>query len=634
MINLQGFSKAIDMKKRYSLILFLTLSFFSFSQNAKQKKANKLFAKKAFVEAAAAYEVLYSNKELLQNLADSYYYNSQMEKANKVYDKLYEKNKDSLNPEVLFRYAHALKSNKNYEDADKILSIYLNRSVNTKVFIENINESVPYNYEVTKMDSESSTDNFGMSYFGDKVVFASVRNTDDPKYQWNNKPYLDLYEATISDGNKLEDVKPFPDVINTDSHESNATFSSDGKTMYFSRTNNKRVKIDDQKIATVKIYKAQLVDTTWTNVEVLPFSSDFFSTQHPVLNSDNSRLYFSSDMPESTGSFDIYYVDIMDNSFSEPVNLGSNINTKHREQFPYITNDGALYFSSDGHEGIGGLDIFRSKFKNNHHEASQNLGETINSPMDDFSYVLNEGTNTGFLSSNRTGTDQLYTFIRTKNIRSYVVEGSVRDKTTKELLPNATVTLYHEDGSIVGEMTVNEDAEYKFVVTANTKYKIEGQKKFYIPNSQLFETNEEGRIEFDIELEIESYDDAEDIIVTKEDGNIYIELENIYFDLDRWAIKPDAALRLDVLVNLLKKYPKMEVELGAHTDSRSSDDYNLILSDKRAKAALDYMVANNININRLTSKGYGESRPLVNCGNNCSDDEYAINRRVEFIIVR
>ena len=122
--------------------------------------------------------------------------------------------------------------------------------------------------------------------------------------------------------------------------------------------------------------------------------------------------------------------------------------------------------------------------------------------------------------------------------------------------------------------------------------------------------------------------------MTKEDGFIYIELENIYFDLDKWTIKPDAARRLDVLVDLLKKYPKMEVELGAHTDSRSSDDYNLRLSDNRAKAALEYMVANNIDINRLTSKGYGESRPLVNCGNNCSEDEYAINRRVEFIIVR
>ena len=172
-----------------------------------------------------------------------------MEKANKVYDELYEKNKDSLNPEVLFRYSHALKANKNYESADKILSIYLNRTVNTKAFIENLNDIVPYNYDVSKMNSKSSADNFGMSYFGDKVVFASVRNTEDPKYQWNNKPYLDLYEATVSDSSDLEDVKPFPEIINTDSHESNATFSSDGKTMYFSRTNDKRIKINDQKIS-------------------------------------------------------------------------------------------------------------------------------------------------------------------------------------------------------------------------------------------------------------------------------------------------------------------------------------------------------------------------------------------------
>ncbi|MEZ4801690.1 MAG: OmpA family protein [Gelidibacter sp.] len=622
------------MKNIFLHIILLTTSLTVFGQRATLKRANILFANKSYVEAAAMYKQLDPTQEVLQNLGDSYYYNSQMSLAKAPYTQLYLKYKDSVPPEVLFRYANALKALDDYEEGDKIMGNYLGYAVDTKKFKENLNKIVPYNYDIKRMTDNTSTGDFGMNFYGDKVVFASFRNSENPTYHWNQKPYLDLYEAKVSINKELTDIKPFSDSINTKTHESNATFTSDGKTMYFSRTNDKRVLIEGVEIATVKIYKAELVDGNWTNITVLPFCSDSYSTQHPMLNKDETRLYFSSDRPGTLGSFDIYFVNITGDTFGEPVNMGPTINTIHREQFPFIDSEQTLYFASDGHQGLGGLDIFMSKLYDGFYSKPLNLGETINTGMDDFSYVLNEGDDTGYLSSNRDVGDNLYAFTRKENPRRFIVTGDVRDKNSKNLLPGTTVTLFDEQGTMVGQMVVGEDAEYVFNTEPNKTYKIEAYRDFYIPTTETLVTNDDGRIEFNIELEIESYDDAEEIVVTKDDGYIYIELENIYFDFNKWDIKPQAARTLDVLVGLLKKYDRMEIQLGAHTDNRASEEYNLRLSRNRAAATLEYLVENGIDRRRLRSKGYGESQPLVKCGENCTEEEHSINRRCEFLILK
>ncbi len=634
MINHLDFSKYLNMNKNLLIICVIFISSISFGQKKSLKYANKLFEKKAYIEAAVIYEKLDYNKEVLQNLGDCYYYNSKMGKAKTVYNWLFSSYKDSLNPSVYFRYVQALKGVNDYNTSDQIQSEYLGHEVNTPNFIENLKRIVPYNYQIKEVNTGSNEGDFGVSYFGEDIVFTSLRNIENPEYGWNKKPYLDLYQAFVSDDKNLENVVPFSDNINTETHESNATFTSDLKIMYFSRTGDKQVQIGEEKYAAVKIFRAELIDSEWTNITELPFSNDMYSTQHPVLNKDNTKLYFSSDMPGSIGSFDIYYVNISDNTYSDPINLGSSINTKHREQFPFIDNDETLYFASDGHEGIGNLDIFMSKLMDSQYKEILNLGPTINTGMDDFSFVLNDSIQKGFFASNRDGLDKLYAFSRIENKRTFIVVGDVRDKNTKEILPGTKVTLLNEDGSIADELIVGEDGKYRFNTEPNKVYSIEGYRDFYIPTIEEFNTNEEGKVEYNIELEIESYDDAEEIVVTKTDGYIYIELENIYFDLDKWNIKPQASKTLDVLVNLLKKYPRMEIQLGAHTDSRSSDEYNLILSENRAKSTLDYLVSNGINKSRLQSKGFGESQPLVDCGDNCTEDIHAINRRCEFIILK
>jgi outer membrane protein OmpA-like peptidoglycan-associated protein len=605
-----------------------------FGQRATLKRANNLFLNKSYLEAAAMYKQLDESQEVLQNLGDSYYYNSQMSLAKTPYTKLYLTYKDSIPPEVIFRYANVLKALNDYEEGDKIMGKYLGYTVDTKIFKENLNKIVPYNYEIKRMTENTSTGDFGMNFYGEKVVFASFRNSENPIYNWNQKPYLDLYEARVTINNELKEIIRFSDSINSKTHESNPAFTSDGKVMYFSRTNDKRVLINEVEIAVVKLYKAELIDGKWTNVTALPFTNDNYSTQHPILDKEEKRLYFSSDMPGTLGSFDIYYVDITKDGFGEPINMGATINTKHREQFPFIDSEQTLYFASDGHQGLGGLDIFMSKMYSGIYSKPLNLGETINTGMDDFSYVLKENEDTGYLSSNRDVGDNLYSFTRKENPRRFIVTGDVRDKNSKNLLPGTTVTLFDDQGIMVGQMVVGEDAEYVFNTEPNKTYKIEAYRDFYIPTIEDLVTNDDGKIEFNIELEIESYDDAEEIVVTKEDGYIYIELENIYFDFNKWDIKPQAANTLDVLVGLLKKYDRMEIQLGAHTDNRASYEYNMRLSRNRAASTLEYLVENGINRTRLRSKGYGEEQPLVKCGENCTEEEHSINRRCEFLILK
>ncbi len=634
MINHQDFSKTAIMKKRTYILLLVLFSQLLLAQKSGTNKANKLFAEKAYFEAAKLYEKLKPTKEVLQNLGDCYYFNNEMYFAEKPYTTLISTYKDSVKPEYYFRYAHVLKGVNNPDRADEMMSKYRGFVIDSRKFKQHLNSIVPYNYTVKKLSKNSNGD-FGITLFEDKIVFASLRNGASPVYKWNEKPYLDLYEATLSKDGMLENIKPFSKNINTNTHESSAVFTKDKKTMYFNRTGEKRVTVEGETFATVKIFRAQFENNEWTNIIEMPFSSDQFSTQHPSLSFDEKKIYFSSDRPDSYGSFDIYYVDINeDGTYGEPVNLGNNVNTLHREQFPFVDKENTLYFASDGHQGLGNLDIFMSNSYSGVYAKPINLGESINSGTDDFSFVIKDQDSIGYFSSNRDGGDDLFTFTRQENERQFIVTGNVSDVNTKQPLPGTTVTLFDEDDKLIGQLVVGNDANYVFNSEPNKKYKIIAEKDFYVSKKIDFETKDDGTIRFNIELEIETYVDAETKIVKKEDGLVYVELENIYFDFNKWDIKPESANILKVLIDIMKKYPRMEIELGAHTDTRASEVYNLRLSHNRANSVLEYLVRNGIERTRVKAKGYGKRKPLINCGGNCTDTEHAINRRCEFIIVK
>ena len=622
--------------KLYILFAVLTTGNLCFSQSS---KADALYENRAYVEAAEIYSELPKTAVNLEKLGDCYYYNSEFDRAYKAYKQVYDlKNDTELTEAFYFKYFDVLKGTRKYEESDEISSLYLNNPINTKSFKSLLKRIIPYEYELKNITEDIGGSNFGVGIYGDKIVFSSTKNLKNPNYKWNSKPYLDLYEGKVTVGNSitLDSIQPFNKNINTSKqHESNAVFTKDGKTMYFSRNHKNRIDLDSTKIAVVSIFKAELVDDKWTNVEPVPFSSNTYSTMHPALNSNETKLYFASDMPNTMGSFDIFYVDILgDNSFGEPVNLGANINTVRREQFPFIAQDSTLYFASNGKNGFGGLDVFSSSINNDKYLDALNLGESINTEKDDFAFVVIDSLNTGYISSNRSGEDNIYTFKRIETERTYTIEGLVTDKVTGEILPNTTVTLFDEDGNVISEVIVGEDGKYQLTTKPNQNYSVEGFQPKYIPQIEFFDTNDKGNIEFNIELEIESYKDAEEIVTDDEFGNTFIELENIYFDFAKWDIKPQAARTLDVLVDLLKKYPRMEIQLGAHTDSRAGFEFNLDLSEKRARATLEYLVQNGISRARLTSKGYGESQPLVPCGENCTETEFSINRRCEFLILK
>lgn len=626
------------MKKHYYILfVFCSITTLFAQKKTTVKQADALFKSRSYVKAAEAYEQLPQTKQVLQNLGDSYYYNFQMTNAVRAYGQLFFTFKDSVKKEVYFRYANALKGTKDFDKGDAMMSEFLGYEQNTPKFMKNITRSTPNSYKLEMMSKNKTNGDFGISFFGEKVVFASLRNTEEKSYGWNDRPYLDLFSASVNDKGQLINVAPFSDVINSKKHESNASFSEDGKTMYFNRGSDKFAKNSDEKIYRVQIYKAEFKEGKWTNVTMLPFSSDSYSVEHPFLTKDGKKLYFASDMPGSLGSFDIYVVDVNeDGTYSQPRNLGESINTIQREQFPFLTEDGTLYFASDGHQGNGNLDVFMSqKLSETEFDKPINLGSTINSEMDDFNFILDEKTQKGYFASNRTGDDNLYTFIQEENKLQYLVEGEVRDMKSMQLLPGSQVKLFDEAGNLLEEVIVGKDGTFTFNTEPNKKYKIMAFKDFYIPAEATFDTSQKGKVYIDLQMKVESYYDAEDIINKKDDGTVLIDLENIYFDLDKWNIKPQASEVLNVLVGILKKYPYMEIEIGSHTDSRASDMYNLRLSNKRAASALEYLVQNGIDRKRLKSVGYGESKPLIICPNNdCTEAEHATNRRCTFMILK
>lgn len=624
--------------KIYILFSLLLVSGIALAQDVKLKGADLLFEMRAYNQAAKSYETQKRTKKVLQNLADSYYYTTNLDKAIKTYKELFDNYGDDIDNEYNFRFAQALKGVKDYDEADVYLSRYYNQPINTNAFIEKNEELTPHEFELKQFVNENSTSDFGLSFYNDStVVFASARSSDNPAYSWNDLPYLNLYMATLNDSIVLKDIKPFSEAINSSTHESNAVFTKDGKTMFFNRTNPQRKRTDKERIAHIKIYKAELIDGAWTNITPLPFTSDSYSTEHPALSKDEKTLYFASDMPGSMGSFDIYKAAINDDgTYGEPVNLGPTINTIHREQFPFVSELNVLYFSSIGHQGYGGLDVFRSNILNDGFDEPENLGSSINSSLDDFSYVLRNSYDQGYISSNRTGTDRLFGFFRKINPTTrYQVEGVVKDKNTKQLLPNSLVTLFDESGEIIDEILVGDDAYYLFKIEPNKKYKVRGKVKDYIAEDVEFSTDSEGRVQHNLNLTLESFDDAEERIKENLKGYLQIQLDKIYFDFDKANIREDAAKTLDVLVDLMKKYPSMEVEVSAHTDARGDDDFNLGLSMRRAASTLEYLVSQGIQRNRLKSIGYGETQPLNRCVDEgiCSEKDYDINRRCEFTIL-
>jgi outer membrane protein OmpA-like peptidoglycan-associated protein/tetratricopeptide (TPR) repeat protein len=747
----QDIFKIYKMKTLYKIFFLSLISFSVQSQSAKLKKADDFYHKLAYHNAIELYEDLLntplSNTELKSKLAHCYFSKGDINRAIETYSDALKSG--NLPKEHYFYLAQSLKQVGNYAESDKWMQFFYdinnldkraNNYVQNKNYLNQI-ENEGIHFSVSNAPFNTSSSDFGAyEYTPDSslLVVSSRRNALIKNYwSWDGTNFLDLYRVRKS-SNRIDYFSPS---VNSKYHEGPLCFNLDYSKVYFTRNNIKKGKErrDEKGIQNLKIYIADvsIKDGSWTNIKELAFNSKDYSIGHPTISRDGKYLYFVSDMPGGFGGADLYKAPI--NEYGEvgkPENLGAKINTEGQEVFPWISGDGLLFFSSDGHVGLGGLDVFVCSIDNGVIANITNVGKPLNSQRDDFAINFSSNQQTGYFSSNReggSGNDDVYSFILTKPfIFKTILSGVVKDKENNKILVGAKVLLKDKSGKIVNSAIADSNGGFSFPVEIGIVYEIIVSNENYIQNSDVVSITKESPREIKKEIYLDKTPDFSlyGIISDAKTGNVIpdvsilitdkytknvifegktsnsgdflinrldvkigtklsytvkisksgylsktkdveyqiskpgvinlheilnismakveigadlaslVEIKPIYFDLGKFDIRTDAALELDKIVNIMNEYPNMIIELGSHTDCRSSKDFNLKLSSNRAKASADYIKKRITNPQRIYGKGYGESKLINDCaceGNlksNCSEDEHQKNRRTEFIIIK
>ncbi|MEG5097945.1 hypothetical protein QUB31_37625, partial [Microcoleus sp. B13-B4] len=478
------------MKRLYILLSCVLVSTTTLNaQNKKTQTADKLFNQFEYVEASQEYLKLVDKGQndpyVYKQLADAYYNMYNPEEAAKWYAKVVETQQEA---ETYFRYAQMLKALGKYEEANKQMATFAKKAPSdhrAKDFNQNpgylpklLNKQKAYNVTALEINSEGS--DFGAVLTNDNTLyFTSSRNKSKRTDGWNDEPYLDIYKSTMNEDktfSKPEEVSE----LNTKWHDGPVSISNDGNTMYFSRDSHSEKQYEkDKKLNTkfgqVYLYKATKDGDKWGNVQSLPFNNKDYSNSSPSLSRDGKTLYFSSNMPGSIGQTDIWKVAInADGSFGAPENMGNKINTEGKEQFPQITDDNILFFSSNGHIGLGGLDIYMIDLKTNN--QIENVGKPVNSEKDDFAFSFNATKNVGFFSSNRTGADNMYWANPVCGVEAMVV---VKDAKTGALLTGARVSILDAKKNVLETQTTTASGEIMYPVDCNTAYTIQAAKDGY-----------------------------------------------------------------------------------------------------------------------------------------------------------
>ena len=592
----------------------------------------------------------FTDKKVIQSLADTYFFNSQYNQSYTWYRKLISLYPEDIKPIYYLRASISARSNENYAIADRYMQQYFRMEKGTVIedlyvtdlnYLDSIAELRPkYIVETTKINTEQS--DFSSAFFGkDKLVFSSTYQASGQRdYEWTGEPFLDLYIADIGEEGQLENTQQIEGDINTAFHESSAVFTKDLKTVYFTRNNfkNGKKRSDRKNTVRLKLMTANVDDDgNWSDVEELPFNNDNYSVAHPALSLDGKKLFFASDMPGTTGESDLWYVDIYkDGSYGDPINLGQKVNTEGRESFPYIADDGTLYFTSDALLGFGGFDIFKAELSDSGIARDpENMGLPINSAGDDFGFLIKTETNTGYISSNRDGnrgsaSDQIYYFKPSKCVIE--ITGIVTDSKTGNLMPGATVKLLDMGMNMIAEQIVQQDARYSFpeeVECGQVYYLItENGLAYSIAETTFVAPTTSQSVSVDMEIETFSQD------CPPYDLGCLLGLNPIYFDLNKYFIRPDAEIELTKVFNAMIRFPELIIRIESHTDSRSPQSYNLRLSQNRASSTRNWLIQRGIAPSRLSAVGYGESQLINRCADGvpCTEAEHQLNRRSMFII--
>jgi outer membrane protein OmpA-like peptidoglycan-associated protein len=736
------------LKNPILLLVLIIANFYPcLAQEGMKIKADKLYSSLSYFDAIDNYKVVVArdsnDSESLIRLADCYRLTNDMRNACAVYGLIIKRGVGL--PIHKFYYAQALMQTGHNDLASHYMKEYTadSRGTNYVNALEHFDQFFKDSscYHINKAPFNSALHDFSPTiYNNSKVVFVSSRDRSQwikYNHSWTGRAFYRLYVTHKKDDGKYVVPKKFAKSTTCKYNNGPVVFGSSGTSMFLTRNNIQHGKTVTASDGKVKLFLIEaLFDTNnnkWIEEESFPYNNNEYNCAHAAISADGNLMIFSSDMPGTLGGMDLWYCIKSSNGWEKPVNLGTAINTKGNEVFPSLIN-GSFYFSSDGHEGMGGLDIYEAALgKTGVPEGKLfNMGSPINSNADDFGITLYTDGRTGYFSSNRGGlneNDDIYELaVLSAPTRGILLKGIVRDGRSKELLPGSYVFLKNENDSIIAQCLADENGAYSFPIENEKAYTIAATKNEYydgstqvdaIPANQSGEiyiitelnkdpkailvvivkdiktnelikgasltltdtktdlsssytTNELGKVRMPLVnavigekidytglIKSPSYFDKNVAItaIVENPGEIsvtellskpevgmdvgkLVNINPIYFDLNKYAIRPDAATELDKIVKIMKEYPGMIIELGSHTDCRASAAYNLTLSDNRAKSSAAYIVSKGIDKSRIYGKGYGESKLVNHCeceGSKvvpCTEEEHQMNRRTEFIIIK
>ena len=636
------------------LLISLTINSFAQEKSRQELRGDKFAFKYSFDKAIVSYNrAKQLTPEGQRHLADAYHQLDQDIDSEIAYAKLLSL-KDGILPEDYFNYSKVLKANGKYEEAFTCMDIFTDLKPNDlrvkdyKAHKADLPELLKDDgkYKLANISINTDSDDFGTCYLKNSIVFASTRAVAKMikrSSNWNGKPYLNMYASEVSD-NQLKKPEIFDKGLDGKLHDGPASFNKEGTYIAFTR-NNYNDKSKD-KVVELQIYFSSYIDGKWSKPIPFIFNNETYSVGHPCLTADGSTMYFTSDMPGGFGGADIYRtIKNAKGEWATPENLGDKINTEGDETFPFFEElNGRLLFVSDGRFGLGGTDIFIANLNGSSFDNAVNAGSPLNTRYDDFAVIADGKTNKGYFSSNRidgNGGDDIYTvdFLKWTN-NDKKLKGIAKDVNGNRV-PFAFITLLDEKGKMIDTLSTKNDAAYTFTVSTNKQFKLVGKHEGYLNGES--EANTMGKelvVVSDVLLLKKEPETIDDKIKDGADLGKIVEFKNIYFDLDKYKIRSDAESELKKIIKIMNEYPNMTVELGSHTDCRETKAYNQLLSNKRAKASVDYIRKSITKPERITGKGYGKSKLINDCScdgavlSTCSEEEHQKNRRTEFIVLK
>ena len=574
-------------------------------------------------------------------------------KAEKIYERILKRDKNDEFFDLRLDFARALKFQGKYKQALDELNGYISTSDNEELkgeaktelkgillletYPENIEAAISFAGETINSPSAESSP----AFYSDGSLYFTSQNAKTPTILdgTEGEYHAKIYSASRTPEGTYAKATALDESINRiDFYNTGVSFSQDGQRMYFTRS-----KFNNNKLENSQIYLSKRVGDKWSAPYPIEAINEGNRSGHPYEGElfGSKVLYFITDIPGGTGGFDIYYSSFAGDKYEKPVNLGDKINTSKNEESPFW-NDGVLYFASNGHPGMGGMDNFYAEWNGSTWAESKNMGYNYNTSYDDTFLRFNQSGTTGFLVSNRTHKDKKK-FKNTETccddiyliqIRDLVIDLKIAVNNEKGPLEGATVELFEGTKKVPNDSKTNFlSNDFTFLLDADKSYRAYVTREGYYPDSVSFNTNgifDDYTVSKLVTLKPKP--EAPKRIVSR---NEPILLKSIFFDLDDDKIRQDAEPDLDFLKSLLDKYPDMVIELSSHTDSRGDDEYNKKLSQRRANSTKNWLVDEGIQQVRIKAVGYGETKLLNRCKDNqkCSEEEHQMNRRSEFKII-